>query len=107
MTGYPIVILGWIHTNHNEFTRSLSEDQVIFLSSPPPSIPEKVSLVLYTRYVHRSLIRQLKKQKPIYRVCVEILDVKVILESQAEALVLSPKHKKHIHPRTKNPNAIV
>ena len=56
-----IAIIGWKDSNHNSFTRSLSQNRVRFLDDSPGSLSQNFGFILFTRFIGHPLFERIKK----------------------------------------------
>lgn len=80
-SGTTIAVVGWRDSNHNPFTRGLSEKKVVFYDQHPHSIGDRVGLVVFTRFVDHSTVERIGKKTPV---CPGVFDtgkLKTVLES--------------------------
>ena len=90
-SGLSIAFVGWRDINHNQFTARLPEKKVLFLDASPASLPERVGLVLFTKYVDHKIVAQIRRKKSVHKIVLEVRDIRTILESCKDA-ILTPSH---------------
>lgn len=90
-SGLSIAIVGWRDINHNQFTAKLPEKKVLFLDASPVSLPERVGLVLFTKYMDHTTSAQIGRRKPVYKIVLEVRDIRTILESCKDVMII-PSH---------------
>ncbi len=89
-SGLSIAITGWRDSNHSRFTRQLSAEKVIFLNSLPPTLHERVGLVLMTRFMDHTVFKRIRRTKLIHPVPIGTGQIKDILESCSDLLIPVP-----------------
>ncbi|MDD2657409.1 MAG: hypothetical protein PHD04_01955 [Candidatus Pacebacteria bacterium] len=99
-SGSSVAVVGWRDINHNSFTKKLPEKRIVFLDATPPNLGDKVGLVLFTKYMDHDVYKRFKKKKPVYKVVIEVRDIRTILESCADLLVPLP-HSPAVHDGAK------
>lgn len=80
-SGLSVAVIGWRDSNHDEFTRGLSPEKVIFLDNSPGTLAEKIGLVLFTRFVRHKTVARLKKNKEVFPHILQNGQIKTVLES--------------------------
>ena len=91
-SGSSIAVVGWIASNHNDFTRGLWERKIVFLeNSDTIEIPKRVGLVLFTRFVNHTMTSRVRGQVEIHPGVVHLGQIKKALEFCAD-LLQKPHH---------------
>ncbi|MBI2409961.1 hypothetical protein HYV30_02890 [Candidatus Kaiserbacteria bacterium] len=90
-SGFAIAVVGWRDSNHNQFTRQLSDSKVVFLDSSPSNLTEKVGLVFLTRFVHHADVERIRKHHNVHPVVLDTGQIKRVLESCGDLLAPAPR----------------
>lgn len=80
-SGRTVMVLGWMHKNHNDFTRNIPAKKVIFQKHAPGTIGDGCGLVLCTRYISHSTMERVSKTKRTVRHVLGIREIQEILEA--------------------------
>ncbi len=90
-SGLSIAVIGWRDSNHSQFTRQLLDKKldkkIVFFSASPDILPERVGLVLMTRFIDHTVFQRIKNTKSIHPIPIGIGQIKRILESCSDLLV--------------------
>ncbi|MDO8623844.1 MAG: hypothetical protein Q7R54_00605 [bacterium] len=82
--GYAVAIVGWRDSNHNQFTRELPADKVVFTDDS--EVPSRVHFALITRFVSHTTMAGLKKRTILHNAALETGEIKRLLEGCADLL---------------------
>lgn len=84
-----VAIIGWKDSNHNTFTRSLSNNVIKFLDDSPGIPSQNIGYILFTEFISHSVSDRVKKAKEkecYHPIPIKIGQIKQILESCKDLL---------------------
>ena len=92
--GLSVLVLGWIDSNHSQFTRTLDPQRFLFLEKTPKVVTHRVGYVISTKFVKRPDLDRAKQQKPTHPHVLSVGVIKRILESavRLQTPVPTPSH---------------
>ena len=80
-SGLSVVVIGWIDSNHSDFTRSIPKSMVSFFETKPSSISKKVGFVLFTRFMTHKTYHNVKNGNCVWATPLGVGVIKDILFS--------------------------
>jgi hypothetical protein len=79
-----LAVVGWILRNHNQFTKRIPENKVIFFEKQPHAMPKHVGLVITTRFISHSGLSSLVDNNDSYKLIRGVFSIgeikKILLE---------------------------
>lgn len=109
--GKVVVVLGWKESNHDDFTRALSQGgKVLFYEESPGSLSQKVGFVIFTKFTGHGTFSRVRTVTPTHPVVLGNGHIKRILESCKDVLetsVVSPVEEEKLSSAIIDPKPAV
>ncbi len=84
--GGRIAVVGWMDKNHSDYTREIPASIVSFHEADPRTLPEKLDLVIFTRFGSHKRSTPLRARYPCMPGVIETGNVKEILKSCVDVI---------------------
>lgn len=85
-SGAAVAVVGWRASNHNDFTRGLSDKKVVFFDQYPHSIGLRVGLAVFTPFIDHSMVAHIARKTPVFNDTFKPHVLRGVLESCKDLL---------------------
>ncbi len=86
-SGNKVAVVGWIDSNHSDFTRLVSSGAILFFEHGPTTLPPSVRYAVFTRFTKHSTSFRLKGQIDTHPFVLGTGQIRQVLESCRDVLL--------------------